>query len=189
VTRRTTAGRHAGGAETGARRHALRAGGGAALYPGSFDPVHNGHLDIIVRARRMFSRIIVAVATNVEKRTLFPPADRVAMLRTATAGQDGVEVRAFDGLTVDFAQRAGADVIVKGLRTMMDFEFEVKMAAMNRRLRPEIETVFMMTNPEFAYLSSTLIREVSQFGGSVAGLVPDAVERRLIRIQRKRHVR
>jgi pantetheine-phosphate adenylyltransferase len=163
--------------------------GGAAVYPGSFDPVHNGHLDIIVRARRVFGRIVVAVATNVEKRTLFSPADRVAMLRAATAGQDGVEVRAFDGLTVEFARRTGAGVIVKGLRAMMDFEFELKMAAMNKRLRPEIETVFMMTNPEFAYLSSTLIREVSQFGGSVAGLVPEAVERRLIRQHQKRHAR
>ena len=149
-----------------------------ALYPGSFDPVHNGHLDIIDRACRMFRRVVVGVAKNVEKAPMFPVADRVAMLRAATA-RAGVEVMSFEGLTVDFAHRLGAAVIVKGLRAMMDFEYELKMAAMNKRLRPEIETVFMMTAPEFAYLSSTLIREVAGFGGSVSGLVPPAVERRL----------
>ena len=151
-----------------------------ALYPGSFDPVHNGHLDIIVRARKIFGRVVVGVATNSEKEAMFSVGDRVALLRAATAAQDGVEVQAFEGLTVDFANHLGARVIVKGLRAMMDFEFELKMAAMNKRLRPEIETVFMMTSPEFAYLSSTLIREVSRFGGSVAGLVPPPVERRLV---------
>ena len=149
-----------------------------ALYPGSFDPVHNGHLDIIDRARRMFRRVVVGVARNVEKEPMFAVADRVAMIRTAAA-HAGVEVMSFEGLTVDFAHRLGAGVIVKGLRAMMDFEYELKMAAMNKRLRPEIETVFMMTAPEFAYLSSTLIREVAGFGGSVSGLVPTIVERRL----------
>jgi pantetheine-phosphate adenylyltransferase len=160
-----------------------------ALYPGSFDPVHNGHLDIIGRACRMFRRVVVGVAKNVEKEALFPVGDRVAMLRAAAA-QAAVEVMSFDGLTVDFAHRLGANVIVKGLRAMMDFEYEFKMAAMNKRLRPEIETVFMMTAPEFGYLSSTLIREVAGFGGSVSGLTPPAVERRLVqrfsRSQRKR---
>ncbi len=160
-----------------------------ALYPGSFDPVHNGHLDIIDRACRMFRRVVVGVAKNVEKEAMFPVGDRVAMLRAAAA-QAAVEVMSFDGLTVDFAHRLGATVIVKGLRAMMDFEYELKMAAMNKRLRPEIETVFMMTAPEFAYLSSTLIREVAGFGGSVSGLIPPGVERRLAqrfsRSQRKR---
>ncbi len=153
-----------------------------ALYPGTFDPVHNGHLDIIVRARQMFGRVIVGVLTNVEKDTLFPIEARVAMLRAAVARRQGIEVRPFDGLTVDFARRVGARVIVRGLRAMMDFEYELKMAAMNKRLSPAIETVFMMTSPELAYLSSTLIREVSAFGGSVAGLVPAGVAQHLRRI-------
>jgi pantetheine-phosphate adenylyltransferase len=160
-----------------------------ALYPGSFDPVHNGHLDIIARARETFGAVVVAVATNTEKRPLFSARDRVAMLRQVTAGLDGVEVRRFDGLTVEFARTLGARVIVKGLRAMMDFEFELKMAAMNKRLRPEIETVFMMTAPELGYLSSTLIREVAWFGGSVAGLVPPDVERRLAQKIRSRPAR
>jgi pantetheine-phosphate adenylyltransferase len=158
-----------------------------ALYPGSFDPVHNGHLDIIERARRMARRVVVGVATNVEKEPMFSIADRVAMLRAATE-RVGVEVMSFGGLTVDFAHRLGATVIVKGLRAMMDFEYELKMAAMNKRLRPDIETIFMMTAPEWAYLSSTLIREVARFGGSVSGLIPASVEQRLVkrvRSQRK----
>lgn len=159
-----------------------------ALYPGSFDPVHNGHLDIIERARRLFRRVVVGVAINVEKVPMFDIEDRVAMLRGAT-GRSGIEVASFDGLTVNFAHRLGAKVIVKGLRAVMDFENELKMAAMNKRLRPEIETVFMMTSPEFAYLSSTLIREVTAFGGSVSGLIPPSVERRLVRKTRSQRKR
>ena len=159
-----------------------------ALYPGSFDPVHNGHLDIIDRACRLFRRVVVGVAKNVDKVPMFSVAERVTMLRSATA-RAGVEVMSFDGLTVEFAHRLGAPVIVKGLRAMMDFEYELKMAAMNKRLRPEIETLFMMTAPEFAYLSSTLIREVAGFGGSVAGLIPPAVERRLNQKVTRSHAR
>lgn len=157
----------------------MRRSGEVCLYPGSFDPVHYGHLDIVARAQQIFGTVVIGVAKNVEKQTMFSAADRVAMLRAATARLAGVEVRAFDGLTVDFARVIGARVIVKGLRAMMDFEFELKMAAMNKRLRPEVETVFMMTTPEFGYLSSTLIREIVRFGGSVAGLVPPPVVRRL----------
>ncbi len=162
---------------------------GVCLYPGSFDPVHNGHMDIVARAQQIFGAVVVGVAKNIEKRSMFSLADRVAMLRASTARLGGVEVRAFDGLTVDFAHALGARVIVKGLRAMMDFEFELKMAAMNKRLRPEIETVFMMTTPEFGYLSSTLIREVTRFGGSVAGLVPRNVANRLVQKLRSRHTR
>ncbi len=149
------------------------------LYPGTFDPVHYGHLDIVARAGQIFGAVVIGVARNIEKQTMFSVADRVGMLKTATATLDGVEVRAFNGLTVDFARAVGARVIVKGLRATMDFEFELKMAAMNKRLRPEIETLFMMTSPEFGYLSSTLIREIARFGGSVDGLVPASVARRL----------
>jgi pantetheine-phosphate adenylyltransferase len=149
------------------------------VYPGSFDPVHYGHLDIVERAREVFGVVVIGVAKNIAKKTMFSAADRVAMLKAATSGIGGVEVRAFDGLTVEFAHAVGARVIVKGLRATMDFEFELKMAAMNKRLRPEVDTVFMMTNPQFGFLSSTLIREVAQFGGSVDGLVPPPVARRL----------
>jgi pantetheine-phosphate adenylyltransferase len=152
-----------------------------AVYPGSFDPVHNGHLDIVLRARGIFGRIIVGVADNLEKTPLFSTADRVAMMRDATKGHEGVEVRPFEGLTVEFVHRVGARVIVKGLRAVMDFDFELKMAEMNKRLRPEIETFFLMTSPECAYLSSTLIREVARFGGSLTGLVPPEVEHQLAR--------
>ncbi len=162
---------------------------GVCLYPGSFDPVHNGHMDIVARAQQIFGAVVVGVAKNLEKQPMFSITDRVAMLRAATARLGGVEVRAFDGLTVEFAHALGARVIVKGLRAMMDFEFELKMAAMNKRLRPEIETVFMMTTPEFGYLSSTLIREVARFGGSVAGLVPRNVANRLVLKLRSRHTR
>jgi pantetheine-phosphate adenylyltransferase len=117
---------------------------------------------------------------------MFSAEDRVEMLRAAVSGQEGIEVRGFEGLTVEFAAAIGAGVIVRGLRANEDFEFELKMAAMNKRLHPEIETVFMMTSPEYAYLSSTLIREVSGFGGSVSGLVPPAVEERLARILKSR---
>jgi len=157
-----------------------------ALYPGSFDPVHNGHLDIIDRARRLFRRVIVGVAENVDKEPMFGVADRVAMLRAA-AERAGVAITSFEGLTVEFAHRVGAGVIVKGLRAMMDFEYELKMAAMNKRLRPDIETVFLMTAPEFGYLSSTLIREVARFGGSLSGLIPPAVERRLVQKSSRSH--
>jgi len=136
----------------------------------------------------MYRRVVVAVAENVEKEPMFRLAERVAMLRGAAA-RAGIEVMSFEGLTVEFAHRLGATVIVKGLRAMMDFEYELKMAAMNKRLRPEIETVFMMTAPEFAYLSSTLIREVARFGGSVSGLLPAEVERRLVQKFSKSHPR
>jgi len=158
--------------------------------------VHNGHLDIIDRACRLFRRVVVGVAKNVEKVPMFPVAERVAMLRTSAA-HAGVAVMSFDGLTVEFAHRLGAGVIVKGLRAMMDFEYELKMAAMNKRLRPAIETVFMMTAPEFGYLSSTLIREVAQFGGSVSlgsaggqttALVGDDVGRKPRRSRRQRRL-
>jgi pantetheine-phosphate adenylyltransferase len=151
----------------------------SAVYPGSFDPVHNGHLDVITRAARVFDTIIVAVATNAEKDGLFSVSERVDMLRTATASVRNVRVDAYEGLTVAFAQARGASVLVKGLRAVVDFEYELKQASMNQRLAPNLDTVFFMTAPPYYFLSSTLIREVSKLGGSVSGLVPAGVEDRL----------
>ena len=150
-----------------------------AIYPGSFDPVHQGHLDVLDRAARVFTRVIVAVARNSEKEGLFTPAERIEMLRSAIGHLRNVEVDAFDGLTVEYARKRGAAVLVKGLRAVVDFEYELKQASMNARLAPEVDTVFFMTAPPFYFLSSTLIREVGRLGGSVAGLVPDGVEERL----------
>ncbi|MGH2398968.1 MAG: pantetheine-phosphate adenylyltransferase [bacterium] len=150
-----------------------------AIYPGSFDPVHQGHLDVLDRAARVFTRVIVAVARNSEKEGLFTPAERIEMLQSAVSHLRNVEVDAFDGLTVEYARKRGATVLVKGLRAVVDFEYELKQASMNARLAPEVDTVFFMTAPPFYFLSSTLIREVGRLGGSVAGLVPDGVEEQL----------
>jgi pantetheine-phosphate adenylyltransferase len=150
-----------------------------AVYPGSFDPVHLGHLDLIERAARVFDQVIVAVARNAEKEGLFTPAERLEMLRQATRHLRNVEVDAFDGLTVEYARRRGAAVLLKGLRAVVDFEYELKQASMNARLAPEIDTVFFMTAAPFYFLSSTLIREVARLGGAVTGLVPEGVEERL----------
>lgn len=150
-----------------------------AIYPGSFDPVHLGHLDIIERASRVFDRVVVAVARNSEKEGLFTPAERLEMLDAAVGETRKVEVDAFDGLTVEFAREKGARVLVKGLRAVVDFEYELKQASMNARLAPDLDTVFFMTSAPYYFLSSTLIREVARLGGPVTGLVPDGVEERL----------
>lgn len=151
----------------------------AAVYPGSFDPVHLGHVDIIERAARVFDRVIVAVARNSEKEGLFTPAERLEMLEAAAGHLENVEVDAFDGLTVEFARERAAAVLVKGLRAVVDFEYELKQASMNARLAPDLDTVFFMTAPPYYFLSSTLIREVARLGGAVTGLVPAGVEERL----------
>jgi pantetheine-phosphate adenylyltransferase len=150
-----------------------------AIYPGSFDPVHLGHLDIIERAARVFDRVVVAVARNSEKEGLFTPAERMEMLEAAVGEMGKVEVDAFDGLTVEFAREKGARVLVKGLRAVVDFEYELKQASMNARLAPDLDTVFFMTSAPYYFLSSTLIREVARLGGRVTGLVPGGVEDRL----------
>jgi pantetheine-phosphate adenylyltransferase len=150
-----------------------------AVYPGSFDPLTNGHVDIIVRGARLFDRILVAIATNAEKAPLFTTDERVDIARAVFKEHSSVEVESFDGLLVDYVARRKADVIVRGLRAVSDFEFEFQMGLMNRRLNATIETVFMMPAEQYTYISSRLIKEVFALGGRVHGLVPELVEARL----------
>jgi pantetheine-phosphate adenylyltransferase len=150
-----------------------------AVYPGSFDPLTNGHVDIISRGARLFDRIIVAILVNAEKAPLFTMDERVDITRAVFRDQRNVEVDTFDGLLVDYVDRRQAQVIVRGLRAVSDFEFEFQMALMNRRLNSKIETVFMMPAEQYTYISSRLIKEVFVLGGRVHGLVPDMVETRL----------
>ena len=152
-----------------------------AVYPGSFDPLTNGHVDIISRGARLFDRIIVAILVNAEKSPLFTMAERVEITRSVFETHPNVEVDTFDGLLVDYVERRNAQVIVRGLRAVSDFEFEFQMALMNQRLKPKIETVFMMPAEQYTYISSRLIKEVFSLGGRVEGLVPELVEKRLQR--------
>ena len=152
--------------------------GATALCPGTFDPVTNGHLDIIERAHRHFDRVVVAVLQNPAKEPLFSVEERVTMLKEALAGLPNVEVTSFSGLLVEFARRVGAGVIVKGLRAMSDFDSELQMAQMNHRLAGT-ETFFMTTSPEWSYLASSLVKDVAKHGGQVDGLVPPVVAERL----------
>lgn len=150
-----------------------------AVYPGSFDPLTNGHVDIISRGARLFDRIIVAVLVNAEKAPLFSMNERVEIARSVFQDHQNVEIDTFDGLLVDYVERRRAQVIVRGLRAVSDFEFEFQMALMNQRLNPRIETVFMMPAEQYTYISSRLIKEVFTLGGRVHGLVPELVEQRL----------
>jgi pantetheine-phosphate adenylyltransferase len=150
-----------------------------AIYPGSFDPITMGHVDIIQRGARLFERIVVAVLFNADKAPLFTVQERVDIAREVFRDRANVEVETFDGLLVDYARRKQAGVIVKGLRAVSDFEYEMQMALMNRRLNPEVETVFMMPTEPYTYVSSRLVKEVVALGGSVRGIVPEIVERRL----------
>ena len=152
-----------------------------AVFPGSFDPLTNGHVDIISRGARIFDRIVVAILVNAEKSPLFSTAERVEILRDVFRSEPRVEVDTFDGLLVDYVDRRRAQVIVRGLRAISDFEAEFQMALMNRRLNGRIETVFMMPAEQYTYISSRLIKEVFSLGGKVDGLVPALVEERLRR--------
>jgi pantetheine-phosphate adenylyltransferase len=152
-----------------------------AVYPGSFDPITNGHVDIITRGARLFDRIIVAILINAEKSPLFSMEERVEIAREVFKNVPNVEVDTFDGLLVDYVERRGAQVIVRGLRAVSDFEFEFQMALMNQRLNGKIETIFLMPAEQYTYTSSRLIKEVFRLGGKVNGLVPDMVEERLRR--------
>jgi pantetheine-phosphate adenylyltransferase len=150
-----------------------------AIYPGSFDPITNGHVDIIQRALCVFDHVVVAIAENVRKAPLFTVEERKQHIRDAVAGDPRVEVDAFEGLLVGYVERRGAKVVVRGLRALADFEYEFQLAHMNRRLGRDIDTIFLMTSANDFYVSSSLVKEVAQFGGSVAGLVPPSVERAL----------
>lgn len=152
-----------------------------AVFPGTFDPFTNGHLDLTRRAARLFERVVVAVADSEAKGTLFPMDERLAMIRAATRTLKRVEVVEFSDLVVDCARRAGAHVMIRGLRALSDFEFEFQMALMNRRLSPALEVAFLMPSQQYTYLNSTLVKEVARLGGSVRGLVPTAVEENLRR--------
>jgi pantetheine-phosphate adenylyltransferase len=147
-----------------------------AIYPGSFDPLTNGHVDIIQRGSKLFDRIIVSVLVNLDKRPLFTVNERVEIARGVFKALSNVEVDTFDGLLVDYARSRRANVIVRGLRAVSDFEYEMQMALMNRRLNAEVETVFMMPAEPYTYVSSRLVKEVVALGGSVTGLVPSTVE-------------
>jgi pantetheine-phosphate adenylyltransferase len=150
-----------------------------AIYPGSFDPLTNGHVDIIRRGARLFDRITVAILANLEKAPLFSFEERFQLVREVFHDEPKVEVDAFRGLLVDYARRRRATVIVRGLRAISDFEYELQMALMNRRLNMEVETVFMMPAEQYTYVSSRLVKEIVTLGGSVRGLVPRAVEQRM----------
>lgn len=150
-----------------------------AIYPGSFDPVTNGHLDIIERAAALFDEIIVAVAPNTGKEPLFSAEERKEMLIEACRGIDNVCIDSFEGLLVEYARKTKAQVIVKGLRALSDFQYEFEMALTNRKLSPSIETMFLMTCAENSYLSSSIVKEIAALGGSVVGLAPDFVAERL----------
>jgi len=143
-----------------------------AVYPGTFDPITNGHLDIIGRGVHLFDRIVVALLQNADKEPFFPLEERMAIVRSVVARFPNVEVDSFDGLLVDYARARGARAIVRGLRALSDFEYEFQMALMNRRLEPGVETVFMMPGEAWSYVSSRLVREVARLGGDVSGLVP-----------------
>jgi pantetheine-phosphate adenylyltransferase len=149
------------------------------IYPGSFDPITNGHLDVIERAAKLFDRVIVAVAVNSSKDPLFTKNQRQKQITEAVAALGNVEVDAFDGLLVDFARDQKSQAIIRGLRAVSDFEFEFQLALMNRKLEPNIETIFMMPRETYTFLSSKLVKEIAQLGGNVGAFVPPHVERAL----------
>ena len=150
-----------------------------AIYPGSFDPPTNGHLDLIERGSKIFDELVVAILQNPEKDPLFSVAERRKMLEAMTQDIESVSVDTFEGLTVDYALRVEARAILRGIRAISDYEYELQMALMNRKLQPGLETVFMLPAEQYSYVSSRLVREVAQLGGSIACLVPDLVERKL----------
>jgi len=150
-----------------------------AIYPGSFDPITNGHLDLIQRGSRMFDKLIVSILRNESKQALFTVEERIEMLREVLHVYPNVEVDSFDGLLVDHAAAQQATVLLRGIRAISDYEYELQMALMNRRLRPDIETIFMMASETYSFISSRLVKQVFSLGGNISGLVPPSVETRL----------
>jgi len=150
-----------------------------AIYPGSFDPLTNGHLDLIERGSKIFDELIVAILRNPEKDPLFTLDERLEMLTAMTCHRENVRVDSFEGLTVDYAMRVNASAVLRGIRAISDYEYELQMALMNRKLEPRLETVFMMPAEAYSYLSSRLVRQVATLGGSIKDLVPDLVEKKL----------
>ena len=151
----------------------------AAIYPGTFDPVTFGHLDLIERTAKICSRLIVAVGLNPEKRPLFPPDERVRMIQEVSSNCPNVEVTKYSGLLVDFARKSGVFTVVRSLRTTTEYELEIAMAVANRQMEPRLEVLYLMPSLQYAYLNSTLVREIARFGGDVSAFVPPAVEKRL----------
>lgn len=156
-----------------------------AIYPGSFDPVTNGHLDIIERTAKIFDKVIVAILVNSNKKPTFTIEERIDMLKTATSHIPNCEIEFFDGLLVDFVKQKGSHVIVKGLRAISDFEYEFQMAMLNKSVEPEIETLFMMTNNKYSYLSSSIVKELGRLGASLNELVPEVIMDKVIKKLRK----
>jgi len=152
---------------------------GIAIYPGSFDPPTNGHLDLIQRGSKIFEELVVAILRNSEKTPMFSTAERFEMLRELTSELSNVRIDTFDGLMVEYAKSIGAMCVLRGIRAISDYEYELQMALMNRKLEPTLETVFMMPADKYSYVSSRLVREVAQAGGPVKGLVPEVVEQKL----------
>ncbi len=150
-----------------------------AIYPGSFDPITNGHLDLVARGSRLADRLIVAILRNESKQTLFSVEERMEMLTAVLGKYENVEVECFNGLLVDYASQRGASLILRGIRAISDYEYELQMALMNRRLKPEVETVFLMAGEAYSFVSSRLVKEIIRLGGNISGLVPPAVEERL----------
>ncbi|MGC8594791.1 MAG: pantetheine-phosphate adenylyltransferase [Candidatus Kryptoniota bacterium] len=158
-----------------------------AIYPGTFDPVTNGHIDVINRASRLFDKVIVCVAVNTSKAPLFTGEERAEMIRDAVSDLNNVEVEEFDGLLVEFARKKKAIAIVRGLRAVSDFEYEFQMALTNRKLDEEVDTVFLMPHEKYTYLNSTIVREIASFGGDVSQFVPAMVERKLRELKDELH--
>jgi len=146
-----------------------------AIYPGTFDPITNGHLDIVRRASRIFDRIIIMIASNVQKKPLFSVQERVALAEQSVVGNGNITVESFDGLLAEYARQRGVDAIIRGLRAVKDFEFEFQMALMNKSLYPEVETVFFMPSEKFTYVNSSIVREVARLNGDVRLFVPPVV--------------